>query len=67
MLKTIHLKYNGRDSIRQIAKTLFLSWSLVKENAQINRITRCREECGLNKNCNYLEVADGKKLRGKSA
>ena len=35
MLKTIHLKYSGRDGISQIAKTLFSLWSLVKENAQI--------------------------------
>ena len=52
-------KYSGRDGIRQITKTLFLLWSLVKENAQINRITRHREEHGLKKNCNHLEVVDG--------
>ena len=42
----IHLKYSGRDGIRQIAKTLFSLWSVVKENAQIHRITRHREERG---------------------
>ena len=65
MSKTIHLKCSGRDGIRQISKTLFSLWSLIKENAQINRITRHREECGLNKNCNYQEVADGNKMKGK--
>ena len=46
--------------MRQIAKTLFSLWSLVTENAQINRITRhiCQEH-GLIKNCNHLEVVDG--------
>ena len=35
MLKTIHLRYSGRDGIRQIAKTLFSLWPLVEENSQI--------------------------------
>ena len=65
MLKAIHLKYSGKGDIRQMAKTLFSFWSLVKENAQINRITRHREEHGFNKNCNYLEVVDGNKTKGK--
>ena len=65
MLKTIHLKYSGRDGIRQIAKTLFSLWSLVKGNTQMNKITRCREERSFNKNCNYLEVVDGNKTNGK--
>ena len=52
MLKTIHLKYCGRDGMRQIARTLFSLWSLVKENAQINRITGHRDERGLNKTTN---------------
>ena len=65
MLKTLHLKYSGRDVIRQIAKTLFSLWSLVKEDAQVYRITRHREEHGLNKNCNYLEAVDGNKTKGK--
>ena len=30
----------------------------------MNRITRYREERGLNKNCNYLKVVDGKKTKG---
>ena len=54
MLKAIHLKYSGRDGIRQIAKTLFSLWSLVKENVRINRITKHREGRGLNKNCKYI-------------
>ena len=65
VLKTIHHKYSGRDGVRQIAKTLFSLWSLVKEKAQINRITRHREERSLNKDCNYLEVVDRNKTKGK--
>ena len=35
LVETIHLKYSGRDGIREIAKTLFSSWFLVKESIQI--------------------------------
>ena len=37
----------------------------MKENTQINRITRHREEYGFNTNCNYLKVVDGNKTNGK--
>ena len=65
MLKTADLKYSCRDGMIQIAKTIFSLWSLVKESEEINRITRHREEHGLNKNCNYmyLEAVDGNKTK----
>ena len=65
MLKRIYLKYCSREGVRQIAKILFSLWSLVKEKTQISRVARHREECGVNKNCSYLEVVDGNKTKRK--